>query len=102
MRKFLSVLAAITAFAAAPAAAAPWITLYSAPNYQGHSVTLNHPVGNLDHYDFNDRAQSARVHGHWQICAANGFQPPCAILNHDVARLKDYDMNRRANSVRPY
>jgi hypothetical protein len=92
---------AALAFAATPAAARPWITLYSAPNYQGASVNLDHPVRNLDHYGFNDRAQSARVHGHWLMCAANDFSGQCVSLNHDTPRLKDYDMNRRANSVRP-
>ncbi len=96
----VAALAALT-LTASPAAARPWITLYSAPNYGGSSVNLDRPVRNLDRYGFNDRAQSARVHGRWLLCAANDFQAPCATLNHDTPRLKDYDMNRRANSVRP-
>ena len=93
--------AALTLLVASPAAARSWITLYSAPGYQGTSVELDHPVRNLDHYDFNDRAQSVRVHGAWQLCAANDFEGACVVLNHDVPYLKSYDMNRRANSVRP-
>ena len=95
--------AAALAFAASPAAAKPWITLYSAPNYNGHSISIDHPVRDLDHHDwhFGDRAQSARVHGPWRMCAANDFGGPCIHLSHDTPRLKDYDMNRRANSLRP-
>lgn len=100
---WISALAAIAALSAAPAAAAPVITLYSAPNYQGQSITIDHPVRDLDRHDwdFGDRAQSARVHGHWLVCAAKNFQGDCVTLNHDTPRLKDYDMNRRADSVRP-
>lgn len=104
MKKSAWIIAAATAvlLAAAPAAAAPWITLYSAPYYGGHSVVLNHPVPDLGQYGFNDRAQSARVHGHWQMCAAGGFGGDCVALYHDTPELKSYGMNRRANSVRPY
>jgi hypothetical protein len=103
MKKFIPTMAAAFALAAAPATAAPWITLYSAPDYQGHSITIDHPVRDLDHHDwdFGDRAQSARVHGHWLVCAAKNFEGDCVTLNHDTPRLKDYHMNRRADSVRP-
>ena len=103
MRKSFLTITVALGLAAGPAAAAPVITLYSAPNYQGHSITIDHPVRDLDHHDwdFGDRAQSARVHGHWQVCAAKNFQGDCVTLNHDAPRLKDYDMNRRADSVRP-
>jgi hypothetical protein len=93
--------AALVLFVASPAAARSWITLYSAPGYQGSSVDLDHPARNLDHYNFNDRAQSVRVHGAWQLCAADDFGGSCVTLTHDVSSLKSYDMNRRANSVRP-
>ncbi|HEY0300934.1 MAG TPA: beta/gamma crystallin-related protein [Rhizomicrobium sp.] len=95
--------AAGLALVAVPAAAAPRITLYSAPNYQGTSVTIDHPVRDLDRrgMDFGDRAQSARVHGRWLMCAAKNFEGDCVTLNHDTPRLKNYDMNRRADSVRP-
>lgn len=100
---YLLAAAAGLVLVAAPAAAKPWITLYSAPNYQGHSIDIDHPVRDLDHHDwdFGDRAQSARVHGHWLMCAAKNFEGDCVHLNHDTPRLKDYDMNRRADSVRP-
>jgi hypothetical protein len=97
----VAIAAALVLLAASPAAARSWITLYSAPGYQGASVDLDHPVRNLDHYNFNDRAQSIRVHGAWQLCAANDFGGECVTLTHDVPSLKGYDMNRRANSVRP-
>ena len=93
--------AALVLLAASPAAARSWITLYSAPGYQGTSVDLDHPVRNLDRYGFNDRAQSVRVHGRWEMCAANDFGGQCVTLTRDVPYLKAYDMNRRANSVRP-
>ena len=103
MKTLIVTAAAVLALAIAPAAAAPVITLYSAPNYQGSSVTITHAVNDLDHngMDFGDRAQSARVHGHWLMCASKNFQGDCVTLTHDTPRLKDYDMNRRADSVRP-
>ncbi len=77
------------------------ITLYSAPNFRGNSVTLRGPAPNLDDFDFNDRAQSARVNGAWLLCAAKMFKNDCVTLTHDVRYLKSYNMNRRATSARP-
>ncbi len=105
MRKSTSIIAIaiVAGLAAAPAAARPTITLYSAPNYQGKSITIDRPVRDLDRHDwdFGDRAQSAQVRGRWQLCAAKDFQGDCITLRHDAPRLKDYDMNRRVDSVRP-
>lgn len=99
--KTLLATAALAAMVASPAAARPWITLYSAPYYQGHSVDIDHPVRKLGDYGFSDRAQSARVHGAWEVCAAEDFRGDCVTVNRDVPYFKDYDMNRRADSVRP-
>jgi hypothetical protein len=93
--------AALAALLATPAAARPWIVLYSAPNFQGSSVEIDHPVRDLDNYGFGDRAQSARVYGRWLACASTDFRGDCVTLDHNVRRLKDYDMNRRLDSVRP-
>ena len=103
MKTLIMTTAAILALAVVPAAAAPVITLYSAPDYQGHSITIYSIARDLDAHgwDFGDRAQSARVHGHWLMCASKNLQGDCVTLTHDTPRLKDYDMNRRADSVRP-
>ncbi len=93
--------AALAAVIATPAMARPMITLYSAPYFRGTSVDLDHPVRDLDRYGFNDRAQSARVHGTWMLCASDDFRGDCVTLTHDTPNLKHYDMNRRANSARP-
>ncbi len=87
MRKSTSIIAIaiVAGLAAAPAAARPTITLYSAPNYQGKSITIDRPVRDLDRHDwdFGDRAQSAQVRGRWQLCAAKDFQ---GRLHHPAPR----------------
>ncbi len=94
--------AALAALLATPAAArGGWIILYSAPDFQGSSVRIDHPVRDLDDYGFGDRAQSVRVYGRWLACASKDFRGDCVTLDHDVRRLKNYDMNRRLDSVRP-
>lgn len=79
----------------------PWITLYSSDHYEGHSVTIDDAVPNLDAYDFNDRARSARVRGVWLICAGKNFREDCVTIDHDVSNLSAYGMKKRAGSVRP-
>ncbi|HXC57393.1 MAG TPA: beta/gamma crystallin-related protein [Rhizomicrobium sp.] len=103
MKLSATILAAVAAasLAATPVLARPKITLYSAPNYQGHAVDIDRPVRDLSRYGFNDRAQSARVRGRWLVCAADDFGGKCVTLNYDSPRLKDFDMNRRASSLRP-
>jgi len=92
--------AALAAIIATPAMARPRIVLYSGTDFQGRSVELDHRVRDLNDYDFNDRTQSVRVEGVWEICAAKNFGN-CITVDHDIRNLKHRDMNRRASSVRP-
>lgn len=77
----------------------PWITLYSAPYFQGAAVTLRDSEPNLSNYSFNDRAQSVRARGPWMLCRGRYFQEGCVAVSGDIPSLKPYDMNRRAGSV---
>jgi hypothetical protein len=78
-----------------------WITLYSAPYFQGSQVTLYGPTPYLNRYGFDDRAQSIRTRGSWMLCSNDNYGGDCVTLYGDVEDLRDYDMKRRASSVLP-
>ena len=78
-----------------------WITLYSAPFFQGSQVTLYGSTPYLNRYRFDDRAQSIRAHGSWTLCSNDNYGGDCVTLYGDVEDLRDYDMKRRASSVLP-
>jgi Beta/Gamma crystallin len=78
-----------------------YLVLFEKPYFQGRSVTIEGPVPQLDAYNFNDKAQSARVRGAWVLCAAKFFKNDCVTINRDIPELKQVNMNRRATSVRP-
>ena len=78
-----------------------WITLYSAPYFQGHSITLYGPTPYLNRYGFDDRAQSVRMRGSWTLCSDDQYDGNCVTVYGEVEDLRSYDMNRRASSVLP-
>jgi len=78
-----------------------YIVLFEKPYFQGRSVTIDTAVPQLDAYNFNDKAQSARVRGAWLLCAAKRFQNDCVTVNRDIPELKQLNMNRRVTSLRP-
>lgn len=78
-----------------------WITLYSAPYFQGSQVTLYGPTPYLNRYGFDDRAQSVRTHGSWTLCSNDNYGGDCVTLYGDVDDLREYDMKRRASSLMP-
>ncbi|MBL6853884.1 MAG: beta/gamma crystallin family protein [Alphaproteobacteria bacterium] len=78
-----------------------WITLYSAPYFQGHSVTLYGPTPHLNRYGFDDRAQSIRARGSWTLCSDDNYGGDCVTVYGQVEDLREYNMKRRASSVMP-
>jgi hypothetical protein len=101
-RTLLPVLAAVVAaIGTVHAARAGSITLYSAENYKGISVTLDSAVPNLDDYYFTGRARSVRVKGPWLMCAGKYFASDCITIDRDIPDLKPFGMKQRAVSVRP-
>ena len=101
---YLTLLVAATLVAVSGTAhARPWhhphITLYSAPNYGGASLTLTRSDPDLGRNKFNDRAQSARARGNWLLCRGRYYKQQCVSVRGDVPSLKALHMNRRAGSV---
>lgn len=99
-RILLPMAAAVLGFGSAWAAP-PSLTLYSAENYKGVSITLRAAVPNLNDYYFNARARSVRVTGVWTMCAGKYFASDCIVVDRDIPDLKPFKMQQRAVSVRP-
>ena len=83
--------------------AAAQVTFYEREDFHGRSVTIDHPVGNMDRRDFDDRASSAIVQsGDWQVCEDPGFRGRCAVLHPGEYRsLREVGLNNDISSVRP-
>src|SRR5690349_17913385 len=83
--------------------AAAQVTLYERENFHGRSITIDHPVGNMDRRDFDDRASSAVVQsGDWQVCEDPGFSGRCAVLHTGEYRsLREVGLNNDVSSIRP-
>jgi hypothetical protein len=77
------------------------VTLYEHSGFRGQSVTVDRPAGNLERYNFNNRASSAVVNGEpWEVCDGPGFSGRCMVLQpgrHDQLR----GMNDGITSLRP-
>jgi hypothetical protein len=83
--------------------AAAQVTFYEREDFRGRSVTIDHPVGDMDRRDFDDRASSAIVQsGDWQVCEDPGFRGRCTVLHPGEYRsLREVGLNNDISSVRP-
>jgi hypothetical protein len=81
-----------------PGQAGPSITLYDLPNYQGASRSYDRSVDNRADLGLNDRAQSARVAGRWQICQDANFRGRCTEVSGDVPNLATIGMTAAISS----
>lgn len=77
----------------------PRLILYERPDYRGRSREVNDAESEIS--DFNDRAQSARVVGAWQICEHRDFRGRCVTLTGDVPDLDTYRLRNAVTSARP-
>lgn len=105
MRKTFT-LAAVTALALTGAAQAQpnrgaSATLYDQPGFQGNSVTITQSAPDLGRWRFNDRAQSARFEGRWQICEHDNFKGRCQEVRGDVANLHTLGLMAQVSSLEP-
>jgi hypothetical protein len=65
----------------APGPAQAQVTLYGRENFQGRSFVADRPIGDLERFDFADRASSAIVQGGaWEACDDARFGGRCVIL----------------------
>lgn len=76
-------------------------TLYDQPNFQGNSVTITQSAPDLGKWRFNDRAQSARFQGRWQICEHDNFRGRCQEVRGDVANLHTLGLMAQVSSMEP-
>ncbi|MDQ6640661.1 MAG: beta/gamma crystallin family protein [Pseudomonadota bacterium] len=66
--------------APAPMANAAAIELFSEPGFGGERVHIDRNVGDLERFDFNDRAASAVIlNGVWELCTDARFSGSCAV-----------------------
>lgn len=75
--------------------------LFSQPGFQGRRLVVDHPIDKLDHFDFDDKASSMRVHGAWLICEDDHFHGHCETVDHPVDDLAIIHMNNKVSSIRP-
>jgi len=78
------------------------VTLYQQERFYGPTFTTNNPIGNLDHFGFNDRASSAIVdRGTWQVCEDSEFRGRCIVLRPgQYPSLGTMGLNNRISSLR--
>jgi uncharacterized protein YcfJ len=57
------------------------VTLYGREDFQGRSMTVDRPIGDLERFDFSDRASSLVVQGgSWEVCDDVRFGGRCVVL----------------------
>ena len=86
--------------AAAGAAHAGDITLYTREQFGGPALLLHESAPDLGKQGFNDLTSSVVVHsGTWEVCADKHYKGKCLILQKgEYAQLKDF--NDMMSSVR--
>src|SRR5262245_20398685 len=77
------------------------VTLYEHDHFRGQAVTVDRAAGNLERYNFNNRASSAVINGEaWEFCDTPGFGGRCVVLQpgrYDSLA----DLNDSVTSMRP-
>jgi uncharacterized protein YcfJ len=88
--------------APAPAPATGQVTLYGRENFEGRSIIVDQPVGDLERFGFADRASSVMVTGTpWEVCDDVRFSGRCVVLRPGrYPSLATIGMDNRISSVR--
>jgi hypothetical protein len=76
------------------------VVLYADPHYRGRGLFLRQSEPNLRRWNFNNRAQSIRVSGRWQICSKTYFRGDCRVVRSSRRQLYGIGMDRRISSIR--
>ena len=76
------------------------LTLYTRDDFVGRSLSVRNGAADLRERDFNDTAQSVRVHaGYWEVCEDADFRGRCRTLGPgEYASLER--LSNRISSVR--
>ena len=57
------------------------VTLFGRENFQGRPFTVDRPIGDLERFDFSDRASSVIIQGGtWEVCDDVRFSGRCVTL----------------------
>ena len=85
-----------------PGPAAGQITFYGRENFEGRSITVDRPIGDLERMGFADRASSLVVTGtSWEVCDDVRFNGRCVVLQPGrYPSLAAMGLNDRISSVR--
>lgn len=77
----------------------PRLILFERPDFRGRSREVNGSEDEIS--DFNDRAQSVRAVGRWQLCEHKNFGGRCITISGDVPDLEAYRFRSMLTSARP-
>ncbi|HEY6065649.1 MAG TPA: beta/gamma crystallin-related protein [Thermoanaerobaculia bacterium] len=77
----------------------PRLILFERPDFRGRSREVNGSEDEIS--DFNDRAQSVRAVGRWQLCEHKNFGGRCVTISGDVPDLQAYRFRSMLTSARP-
>jgi beta/gamma crystallin len=77
------------------------VNLYEHDYFRGAVVVVKRPAGNLERYNFNNRASSAIISGEaWELCDQPGFSGRCVVLQPGTYESLE-EMNDSVTSMRP-
>ena len=76
------------------------LMLYADPYFRGRGLYLRQSEPDLRRWRFNDRTQSLRVSGRWQVCSKTYYRGTCRVVGRPHRQLYNIGMDRRITSVR--
>ena len=76
------------------------LSLYSSTSWRGSSVRLTNSATSLGMFGFDNRAQSLRVVGHWQVCDRPRYRGVCRTVTGSQSNLARVGLSGRISSVR--
>jgi hypothetical protein len=77
----------------------PRLILFERPDFRGRSKEVTGTEDEIS--DFNDKAQSARAVGRWELCEHKGFRGRCVTISGDVPDLESFRFRNKLTSARP-
>jgi hypothetical protein len=77
----------------------PRLILFERPDFRGRSREVTGTEDEIS--DFNDKAQSARAIGRWELCEHKNFRGRCVTISGDVPDLESYRFRNKLTSARP-
>jgi len=101
------------ALAAAPAPVAPatpapapvplQIVVYDQNDFQGHALTIDRPVADLNTLHFDNKVASLQIKGagDWVLCENKNYTGRCARVQSEAVNLKLFALNDRVSSLYP-